>query len=153
MLSKEDRKAYHSSFWSALKKEMNKLPSQSGKRINWLNYPTKIKPIYIRLHADNNSARFSIDIQYKDEDIRLLIWEQFEELKKVLENEMGEGTWSVLSHNAAGQEISQISWTKEGLNMYKSTDVPKIISFFKEKLLAFDRFYSTYDEVLKGLVN
>lgn len=127
--------------------------SISGKRVNWVNYPTALKQIYVRLHADNNHARFSIDIQARDEGIRALIWEQFFELKKVLNEAMpSEGIWEEKAFNAAGDPIYRIRWTLEDVNMYHSEDEVRIFEFFKNHLLGFDAFYNTYKDILFGLL-
>ena len=153
MFSKEERKEIHQAFWKRFKTELSTTKNAEGKRINWLNYPTKLKQIYVRLHADNKCARFSIDIQAKDEGIRDLIWDQFIELKKVFEIEMTtEGIWSKEAYNAAGQNIYRISWEIDNVNMYERLDEERIFRFFGEHLMSFDRFYVEFREVLFGLL-
>lgn len=153
MFSKEERKAYNAAFWTRFKEQAGVNKGANGKRINWVNYPTHLKQVYVRLHADTKFARLSIEIQDKDEGIRDLIWEQFIELKKVLENEMpASGDWEKEAFNTANQPIARISWTLENVNMYERKDWQKIFNFFIPLLIGFDRFYSTYDEVLVGLL-
>lgn len=154
MFSKEERKAQHEAFWTAFKRFMNKEANAEGKRIKWLRYPTHVKEIYIRLHVDAQSAVFSIDIQAKDEGVRQIIWEQLTELKVVLENEMGtDGIWKEITFNDAQQEISQINWTLENVNIYKEEDHQTIFNFLKQNLIAFDRFYCEYAAILINLAN
>ncbi len=153
MFSKEERKNIHQAFWKRFKSKVSNEKNAEGKRINWLNYPTKLKQIYVRLQADNKTAQFSIDIQDKDEGIRDLIWEQLTELKKVLELEMpADGIWSKEAYNAAGQHIYRISWKINNVNMYESLDEEQIFSFFHKHLKGFDRFYVEFREVLFGLL-
>jgi hypothetical protein len=153
MYSKEERKAIKQGFWKGFKSEMNKIPSSTGKRINWINYPTKLKILYVRCDADTEKATFSIDIQVKDPGVREIIWEQFLELKVVLEQEIGSsGTWLTEAKNAAGQSINSIRWELEGVNVFQPLDRKKIYSFFKEKLVGFDAFYQEYNEILFTLV-
>lgn len=154
MFSKEQRKLIHEAFWTEFKTLMNKQANAEGKRIKWLRYPTKIKSIFIRLYVDSTKATFSIDIQPKDEGIRQVVWEQFIELKKVLEDEMGkDGIWLESTLNASNQEISQLIWTLKKVNIYRKEDKEQIFSFLKEKLISFDRFYCTYSDILIHLVN
>src|SRR5690554_5333928 len=130
MFSKEERKTLNTEFWTRFKEKAGINKGANGKRINWVNYPIGVKQIHVRLHADTEISRFSIEIQDKDESIRLLVWEQFEELKKVLEQEMlVPGTWEKHEYNIAGQPISRISWTLEQVNMYKKEDRQKIYDF------------------------
>lgn len=153
MYSKEERKAIKQIFWKGFKAEMNKFPSSNGKRINWINYPTKLKVLYVRCDVDCERATFSIDIQVKDEGIRELIWEQFLELKTVLEQEIGSpGVWLTQNKNSAGQPINSIQWELEGVSVFKPTDETKIYSFLKKKLIGFDAFYQEYNEILFTLV-
>lgn len=153
MFSKEERKEIHEGFWKRFKSYTSKLRNEDGRRINWLNYPTSLKQIYVRLHADNQCARFSIEIQDKDEGVRDLIWEQFHELQKVMENEMPEpGVWSTNAFNLANQPIYRISWTLDDVNMYKTHDEEAIFEFYKKHLIGFDKFYTDFKEVLFGLL-
>jgi hypothetical protein len=153
MFSKEERKAVNAAFWTRFKEKAGVNKGADGKRINWVNYPTRLKQIYVRLHADTEIARFSIDIQDKNEGVRLLIWEQFTELKKVMDQEMIlPAVWEEKTLNSAGQSISRISWTLEDVNMYTKEDQHRIYDFFILLSVRFDCFYSTYDEVLIGLV-
>lgn len=153
MFTKEERKIFHSEYWARFKSHIASTRSVQGRRINWINYPTRIKEIYVRLDVNQESATFSIDIQSKDEGVRSIIWEQFTELKKVLENEIETpGTWSEEGYNKAGQKISSIYWRLEDVSIYNPKDEAKVFDFFKEKLVRFDRFYDIYKEILFGLI-
>lgn len=153
MFSKEEQKKLNAAFWTKFKEQAGVNKGVSGKRINWVNYPTHLKQLYIRLHADTVIARFSIDIQAKDQGIRSIIWEQMTELKKVMEEEMNtKGLWEETAYNSANQLISRISWTLEDVNMYVKEDQDKIFNFFIPLLVGFDKFYTTYDDILIGLV-
>lgn len=153
MYSKEQRKQIHEEFWQGLKKRMNKHTNANGKRVNWLRYPIKMKEMYVRMTADNRSAIFSIEFQSSDNGILALLWEQMIELKKVLELEMGNGgKWMDETYNLAGQSICAIRWELENVNIYQPSDASIIYDFFESKLLAFDRFYEEYKEVLFALM-
>ncbi|RYM33595.1 DUF4268 domain-containing protein [Brumimicrobium glaciale] len=153
MFSKEEQKSLNAAFWTRFKEQAGVNKSANGKRVNWVNYPTHLKQLYVRLHADTEIAKLSIDIQAKNEGVRLIIWEQMTELRKVMEAEMiTPGLWEETSQNIAGQTISRISWTLEDVNMYVKEDQDKIFGFFIPLLVGFDKFYTTYDEVLIGLV-
>ena len=69
MLSKEARKERNQLFWDAFKEVMRKRVSCSGSRVNWPNYPTKIKNTYLRLISDGKLTAVCFDIQFKDENI------------------------------------------------------------------------------------
>jgi hypothetical protein len=153
MLSKAERKAFNEAYWLTVKKELNKTPDAEGRFIQWLRYPTKIKEIFIRLKVDSKHAMVSIDIQSKDTGIREIIFEQFTELKKVLEEETGAAIWVEELENEQQQTLSSIRWKLSGVSQFNEQDIPHVVAFFKDKLTAFDRFYKTYFDILKELVS
>lgn len=154
MFSKEERKIINTTFWGNVKKALNKIPDAEGRFIQWLNYPLKLKDGFLRLTVDNQKAVISLDIQSSDEGVRALIWEQLEELRKVMESEVTyPAVWDKNAVNNAGQNISQIRWELDNVSLYESKDEDKIINFFSTTLKQFDAFYSEFGDVLKNLVN
>ena len=154
MISKEELKARNSAFWTEFQNEMRNVRSSSGRRMNWINYPTGVKDIYVRMETNGKSTIFGIDIQPKDEGVRSILWEQMTELRRVLEAEMGEATeWSEFNREFAGRIISRIYWEKDGLNFFDDADLPEIRNFLREKIVAFDAFYEEYKEILITLAH
>lgn len=150
MFTKEEKRAYNHLFWGKLKKEMDKVRSKSGKRIQWLNYPTKIKFIFLRLETHPNHIAVCFDIQPKDEGIQAIIWEQMVELKVVLQKAMKDEDeiWIKNKFDFTKGNFSRIEWRLENVNYYDPKDEEKIIRFYKEKLIGFDEFYTEYGEIL-----
>ncbi len=149
MLSKEEKKKRNTEFFQAFREFMSATRSVNGRKMNWLNYPTDVKDIYVRLHADSSYAAVNVDIQSKDEGIRALIYEQFGELQRLMEAEAGtDAIWYEAFSTPHGQVISRIEWRLEGVSLYKPEDHPAIFTFFREKLSGFDRFYQEYKEIL-----
>lgn len=149
MLSKEELKEKKLRFWDELKKELGKEKSASGKRINWLSYPTEIKNIYLRLNVTKKEVELNFDIQFKDQAVREVFWEQMHELKNVLEQEIGiDGIWIENCYSEAVPIFSRIQWRKENLNYLNESDKQEIFYFFKTKMIAFDNFYQNFKEIL-----
>jgi hypothetical protein len=149
MLSKEELKSRKLSFWNDLKIELSNHRSSSGKRINWLSYPTEIKHVYLRLEVEKKHVALNFDLQFKDDSIRAVFWEQMGELKTVLTQEMGEiGFWEENCSSESVQQFSRIQWKKENLNYLNENDKMNIFAFFKEKLIAFDSFYQEFKDIL-----
>lgn len=154
MLSKEELKEKNTAFWNDFRKVMNKESSVSGRQINWINYPTDVKDIYVRMEVDAKGARLCFDVQPKNDAIREVLWEQMTELKAIMESEMGiTADWNEESHYWNDRLISRIKWENSDLNYFKEEDIPKIIDFLKDKLLRFDKFYQEYKEILINLAS
>ncbi len=154
MLSKEELKAKNTHFWNEFRKTMNKESSVTGRQINWINYPTDVKDIYVRMEVNAKGASLCFDIQPKNDGIRQILWEQMTELKTIMESEMGvKASWNEKSHYWNERLISRIKWEDNTLNYFKEEDIPKIINFLKDKLLRFDKFYQEYKDIIVNLAN
>ena len=154
MLSKEARKAWNEAFWLGFKNHMRAQLSANGKRVNWINYPTQVKNTYLRMVCEGKNIALCYDIQFKDEGIQAIFWEQLTELKVVLEDNMSIPThWEASFLNKEGQQIGRIYWQLEGANYYAQNDWPLIYAFFKKHLKEFDVFYQEFNEILITLVD
>lgn len=153
MFSKEDKKLYKTNFWNEFKTLMQKERSADGKRINWLNYPSGLKDIYVRIDADKRHTYLSIDIQSKDDGIRAIIYEQFTEMRRVMEDIMGyKAEWIEHYFVTNTNEISRIWWELPDVSMFKKEDKVIIFDFLKTRLVAFDEFYSEFKDIVINLV-
>ncbi len=154
MLSKEALKEKNTEFWTQFRKSMNSQPSASGRQVNWINYPTGVKDVYMRMEVDGKGARVCFDIQPKDDGVRAIIWEQMMELKNLMQTEMGiEADFNEKSHYWNERLISRIKWEDNRLNYFNDEDIPKIIAFLKDKLVRFDKFYQEYKDILINLTS
>ena len=149
MLSKEQRKELNTNFYTGLKDYLKSTKSSNGRRINWLNYPSDVKDIYVRILVDGNSAKLVFDIQPKNTSIRSIIWEQMLELKVVLERCMTvETVWIENETNEFGNSLSRIMWKLDGVSLYNPGQTDIIYDFLKNRLIEFDVFYQEFKEIL-----
>lgn len=154
MLSKGERTELNRTFWTGFKKMMNSHRSSNGRSINWLNYPSDVKGIFIRMEVDNKAARLCFDIQFKDEGIRSIVWEQMGELKNILESTMQyETRWIQNVHAKEGFVFSRICWELNNVSIYDSQNIEEIYVFLKDRIIAFDIFYQEFKDILISLVH
>lgn len=152
MFGKEEKKIWITSFWEGYKKFMNKSVSLRGSHIPWVNYPTNVKGLYFRYYVDAKQARLAIDIQDKDEGIREIHWEQFTELRKILEGYFGDQLiWEKDAWNQANKPISQIYIDLQGVNLFRKEDHHKIYEFLKENIIKLDEFWEIYYDIFEEL--
>lgn len=152
MLSKSERQTLNTEFYTALGTIMRGSDSEFSKKVRWTNYRTNVKDIYVRLEADNKGAYFFIDLQHKDEEVRMLIWEQLTELKVLLQNEFTkELIWHPRFYKEDGRQICRVEARFEGGSLYDKSTWPDLLGFLKSKLLAFDRFWAQCFDIFKEL--
>ncbi|WP_400193589.1 DUF4268 domain-containing protein [Hymenobacter sp. B81] len=144
MYSKTEAHHLRQAFWTTFGQYMQPVPSAEGLPTNWINYKTGLRHVYFRLHADGKRARVAIEITHRDAGLRELYYEQFRELRPMLEDVTGETwTWEPAALDDHGQAIARISQELTPVNLFSRDDWPQLISFFKPRLLALDEFWST----------
>ena len=143
MYSKQEAARLKQEFWTAFGQYMAPVLSAEGLKTNWVNYKTGEKDIYFRMEADNKMASIAIELTHRDEGIRLLYFEQFLQLKNVLNDALQEEwTWAGQISDANARTISRIYKELNGVSVFKKENWPEIISFLKPRIVALDEFWS-----------
>lgn len=118
-------------------------PSAEGQRINWINYKTGIKHLAFKMQADKKAAWIGIEISNPDLSIQQLLFEQFEEYKKLLHGILDEEwEWKLYTTDEYGKTVCKIYTVLPDVSIFKQEDWPKLISFFKPRIIALDEFWS-----------
>ena len=152
MFSKAEKKQMNIAFWDGFKQYMKSSKSSVLPRVNWLSYPTDLKHTYLRLFCNETTCALRFDIQLKDEDIRMLFWDQLIELKTLINKTMNTETLWLKNIEVDGTLISRIHWESNEWSLYNTKDWRKIYRYLKERLLEFDLFYQEYKEILINLI-
>lgn len=147
MFSREEKKAFNQLFWTSFGKYMSKHESLSGTKVNWSNYKTRIKDLYVRLQIDTKKATFSIDLQHQDEGIRSLFWEQFLELKTAFHSIMEYDLEWHEEFKEKNQTTSKIQIVLWDVNIYNKATWEKAFPFFEKHMVKFDEFWSEFSEL------
>lgn len=151
MFTKDEKKKYTTDFWNSFGLYMKKYNRDFG-RIKWVNYRTNVKDIYFRLNIDNHKASVSIELQHKDDGIRSLIFEQFKELKIVLEdNVKGDLIWNDVTFNHFNHPISSISEELNDVSIYNRDDWQNVFQFFEKRMVGLHTFWIEFQEIFKDL--
>ena len=139
-------------FWTTFGQYMRPVPAAEGLPTSWINYKTGVKGVYFRLHADARLARISIEFAQPDADVRALFFEQFEQLKPLLHETLGEEwTWEPAAQDAHGPPLARICRELRPANVFSRAGWPALISFFKPRLVALDAFWADAQYAFGGL--
>ena len=142
MFKRDEASLLREEFWTAFGKYMSPVPSAEGLKINWINYRTTIKDVYFRMDANQKAATISITIEHKDAGIRELYFQQFEEFKTLLHTTLEEEwQWLLHAHITEDKVISRIYKEITGVSVFNKDQWPELISFFKPRIIALDRFW------------
>ena len=152
MYTKAEVSQLRQAFWTAFGQYMAPVPSAEGETTNWMNYKTGLKHVYFRLHADNRRASIGIELLHPDAGIRELFWEQFLELETLLHETLGEPwTWEAEAEDDNGLPLSRIYADLAPANLFSRDDWPRLISFFKPRLIALDAFWTDAQYAFEAL--
>jgi hypothetical protein len=143
MYTKQEAAQIKRTFWTTLGQYLAPIEGADGYKVNWLNYKTGFKDLYFRMDADRTQASIQIEMMQSDADLRLLYYEQFMEVAPILQQIVGEDwEWRQDVYNDLGQPMSTIGAQLTPVNIYQSSDWPKMIAFLKPRMIALDEFWS-----------
>lgn len=144
MFSREEKVKIKQAFWTAFGQYMKGVPvvDEEGKKKNWLNYKTGVRGIRFKTDATDKKGYIGIELIHKDEDERLLVWEQFLSVGKLLTEQLQEDwIWEKDHCDEFGKRFSRIYLELPNVNVFREQDWPTLISFFKPRVLALDAFW------------
>ena len=97
-------------------------------------------------------AQVSIDIEHRNEEIRLAYFEKIVALKNILEEEFIPDLIFEKNYTLEnGKTISRIWVEKTGVAVSNRSCWNEIFEFFNEKMNALELFYLEYDEFVKDI--
>ncbi|MFP5471728.1 MAG: DUF4268 domain-containing protein [Bacteroidia bacterium] len=149
MYKKDEIKELKGIFWQKFEGRMKKIRSMNnGNKINWQHYRTNIHHVYFRLETNDNDLKLCIDLQHRDKGIRELFYQQFIEVKTVMQSFFKDEL--VFQENYLhpnGLEISRIYVELKNVNYLNEEEHDQTIQFFEKNLRALDKFWTEYQDL------
>jgi hypothetical protein len=142
MFTRDEASHLRQEFWTVFGQYMMPVLSAEGMKVNWINYRTTIKDVYFRMDVNQKAATVSIALEHNDAAIRELYFQQFEEYKTLLHQTLEEEwQWQMHANVTEGKMISRIYKEITGVSVFNKEHWPELISFFKPRIIALDRFW------------
>lgn len=143
MYSREEASQIRKTFWTTFGKYIRPIPSADGMKVNWVNYKTGYRGMYFRMDADKKRAIVAVTFEQKDPVLRELFYEQMLELQSYFHNTVEEEwIWEANATDSKGKTYSQVYTKLENVSVFKESDWPELITFFKNRMIALDDFWS-----------
>ena len=150
MYTKEESKALREEFWdtfktlSRRKRLRKKLPGE------WALTQTGVKALNLRFHVDREVAQVGIDLETRNMDKRIELFEKLESVKKVLEEAMKASmTWELEYIRENGKSVSRIYIQKQGVDIYNDKTWPTTHQFMYDNMMKLEAFYREYRDFFK----
>ncbi len=142
MYSTQEAAAIKEEFWTKLGQYLSPIPSANGEKINWINYKTGVKAVRFKMDALPKEAFVSVDI-LAEEELRLKLFHLFKKFKKQFP--VGY-EWAEYCEDEHGRVLSRLYIEKENISVFRKTDWPKLIQFFKTQVMAWDVFWQEHKD-------
>lgn len=149
MYNHQDAGKMRQKFWTVFGQYMRPVPASNGEPVNWVNYKTGVKQIFFRLDATAQFASIAIEFRQQDGAMRHHYFTKFLALKTFFEEEMKDWKWNEDVLDIHVNEYSNIGTRLNNVNIYKESDWPQIIDFFKQNMLSLDRFWNAFKDVIE----
>ena len=150
MFSKEEAKKLREEFWdqfkhmSSGKRALKKLPG------NWMLDQTGIKALNLRFHVDREVAQVGIDLETRNMDKRIELFDKLESLKKLLEEAMESPLiWELEYIRENGKSVSRIYLQMEGVDIYERDTWTEAHKFMLANMMKLESFFQEYRDILK----
>ncbi len=141
MFSKEQAKELRQMFWHKLENRTRRIPGQKGKKIKWIFDNTGIKGIDLRFDIDRERAIVALEINHRNEDRRLQLYEKLEACKTIFETAYeGELTWDYLYNKEEGREVCRI-YEQMPSDIYREEFWPETMKFMINRMLRLEKAF------------
>lgn len=151
MYSKDEIKELHLNFWQSFKSYCVTQPILSLKKKRWILNDTQIRGVALRFEINRNNAKVILELQNKQEDRRLQIFEILERYKVVLEEGFGNGLIWEFYHQREDnkQEVCRIYTQLENMDWHIQNQWPVVYNFFINNMLQLEENFLMVKESVK----
>lgn len=149
MFSKEEAKELRLLFWHKLESKTRRLPGQKGKAFKWIGDRTGVKGLDLRFDVDRSKAVVAIEVNSRDENRRIELFQKLEACKSIIESEFGEPLiWNFFHEKENGDMVARV-YTETEADIYDQEQWPDMIYFLINRMLKLEKAFLEVQDFLK----
>ncbi len=153
MYSKEEAKNIRLEFWQKLENKTRRLPGQKGRKRFWIFKNTGVKGLDLRFDVDTKKTQVALEINHRNEDRRLLLYEKMESVRTIFEEKFGEPLiWDFAYEKPTGELSCRIYIQQEG-NIHKRELWPNMMHFLIDNMIKMETAFLEVKEYLQSDIN
>ncbi len=150
MYSKEEAKALREEFWERFKAISSTGRIRKELPVNWMLNKTGINALNLRFYIDREVAQVGIDLETKNMEKRLELFEKLESVRKILEESMQETMiWDIDYTRENGKSVSRIYLEINNVDIYNRDTWETAHKFMYDKMMKLEKFYLEYQDFFK----
>jgi hypothetical protein len=150
MYSIEEAKLIRKEYWDKFKSWSGRKRTMEGKKGEWLMNDTGIKQMKLKFHFDETIALVAIEIDTRNPEKRIELWNKLESLKNKIEEEIPFPlVWDIDYPLSETKSVSRIYTQITGISIYKKKCWGKANNFFYKKMNSLEDFFLKYKDYIK----
>ncbi len=150
MYSIEQKKILRQEFWERFRSYSAIRRRQKGKPARWIMNNTGIRQLKLKFEYGERMASVGIDIETRNMDKRLDLYDKLEQLKNILHQAMGqEMKWELEHILDNGKSVSRICLEMHEVNIYNKDTWHTVFPFFYKNMMKIESFYEEYRDFLR----
>jgi hypothetical protein len=111
---------------------------------------TGIRALNLRFHVNREVAQVGIDLETRNMDKRLELYDKLEAVKQPLEQAMEEPMkWELEYIRENGKSVSRIYTEIDGIDIYDRSTWKRAQEFMTDRMLKLELFYREYQDYFK----
>lgn len=150
MYSKEEAKTIRIEFWEQFRSYTNKRRKNKGRTGKWILDKTGINAINLKFYFDESRALVGIDVETKNLDTRIAMYEKLETLKNQINKALGEATvWEIEYIRENNKSISRVYTEIKDVSIFEKDSWNRVNMFFFDRMTALEDVFLEYKDYLK----
>lgn len=150
MYSKDELKNLKLEFWESFASYCEVQPYLRGRKKIWTLYDTKVKGVELKFDATRTGADVILEVNHRQEDLRLEMFERLTWYKDTLEMDFPEGlTWDICFVRDTGKEVARIYLSKTGIDFHRREHWGDFFAFMAGQMYLLERNFMSIAEYLR----
>ena len=150
MYTKDELRELKIAFWESFASSCEVQPYLRDRKKIWILYNTKIKGVELKFDATRNGAYVILEVNHKQEDLRLEMFEKLTWYKETLEKDFPEGLiWDICYVRETGKEVARIYTCKEGIDFHRKEHWGEFFLFMASKMYLLERNFTEIAEYIR----
>lgn len=148
--SKDELKNLKLEFWESFAAYCEVQPYLRGRKKTWTLYDTKVKGVELKFDATRNGAFVILEVNHRNEEARLEMFERLTWYKDTLETDFPEGlSWDICFVRDTGKQVARIYTSKSGIDFHRRQDWGEFFSFMASQMYLLERNFMSIAEYLR----
>lgn len=150
MYSKDELKNLKLEFWESFAAYCDVQPYLRGRKKIWTLYDTKVKGVELKFDATRTEASVILEVNHRQEDPRLEMFERLTWYKDTLEIDFPEGLiWDICFVRDTGKEVARIYLSKTGIDYHRREHWGDFFAFMASQMYLLERNFMSIAEYLR----